>query len=510
MMRTPSIRARIAFWYGAAMAICLAVFAAAGFAFVAKSSLASTDASLSEAVDAMQSAVNLEEGEHHRPSEYLERLVRDFRFRDMKAAILDRSDARVYVNVDSVAGNEPVEASGAALTRARVPLDGPAMRELLLAAPPSDEEVYTFVVGDAPVRVLVRPYRIGGSTLVLGAAHGLRGRERMLHELELALAAGIPMLLLAAILGGWLMARQSLQPVTAMTERAAMIGAATLHERLPVKNRRDELGRLATVFNDLLARLDRAFEQQRQFMADASHELRTPVAIMGGEAELALSRHERPPAELRAALANIHHEARRLKRIVDDLFLLARGNAGEQLLSPTALYLGDLARECVQAARSLAATKDIELRYEGHEELPYTGDEALLRRLVMNLLDNAIKYTPPGGTVELRACAADGHYAIEVQDTGPGISDDARPRLFDRFYRARSERRESDTGAGLGLAIARWIAESHGGTITLKRSDSSGSTFRVVLPTTQTVAADGAAGKTSVDSSQLTMPFANG
>jgi signal transduction histidine kinase len=136
---------------------------------------------------------------------------------------------------------------------------------------------------------------------------------------------------------------------------------------------------------------------------------------------------------LRAALANIHHEARRLKRIVDDLFLLARGNAGEQLLSPSSLYLGDLARECVQAARSLAAPKDIELRFEGHEELPYTGDEALLRRLVMNLLDNAIKYTPSGGTVALRACAEEDRYAIEVQDTGPGILEEARPRLFDRF-----------------------------------------------------------------------------
>jgi len=486
MMRTPSIRARIALWYGTAMAICLAIFAAAGVAFVAKSSLASTDASLSEAVDAMQSAVNLEEGERRRPSEYLERLVRDFRFRDMKVAILDRVDGRVYIYVDSAAVSgaiEPVQATGAALTRARVPLDGSAIRELLLEAPLSDEDVYTFATRDARVRVLVRPYRVGRSSLVLGAAHGLRGRERMLSELGWALAAGIPLLLVLAVAGGWLMARQSLHPVTVMTERAAMIGAATLHERLPVKNRRDELGRLATVFNDLLARLDRAFEQQRQFMADASHELRTPVAIMSGEAELALSRNERPPAELRGALANIHHEARRLKRIVDDLFLLARGNAGEQLLSPSSLYLGDLARECVQAARSLAETNGIELRFEGHEELPYTGDEALLRRLVMNLLDNAIKYTPPGGTVELRACAEEGRYTIEVQDTGPGISQDARPRLFDRFYRAHSERGKTDTGAGLGLAIARWIAESHGGTISLQSSDSTGSTFRVVLPT---------------------------
>jgi heavy metal sensor kinase len=486
-MRTPSIRARIALWYGAAMALALAIFAAAGFAFVARSSLASTDVALSEALDAMQSAVNLEESEHHPASEYLARLVRDFRFRDMKVAILDRATGRIYSDTaERDASPSPAAAAGAALSRAHVPLRAPDMRDLLLAAPEEDEDVSTVSAGDSEVRVLVRPYRAGRLSIVLGGAHGLRGRERVLHELTLAVAAGIPLLLLAAMAGGWLMARQSLHPVTAMTERAASIGAATLHERLPVKNPRDELGRLATVFNDLLARLDQAFEQQRQFMADASHELRTPVTIMGGEAELALSRGDRPPTELRTALTNIRHESRRLKRIVDDLFLLARGNAGEQLLAPTSLYLGDLARECVQAARSLAGTKGVDLSYDGREELPYTGDEALLRRLIMNLLDNAIKYTPAGGAVELGTGAEDGLYVIEVRDTGPGIPERARSRLFDRFYRARLDRTESDTGAGLGLAIARWIAESHGGTITLMKSDDRGSTFRVALPAAST------------------------
>jgi signal transduction histidine kinase len=267
-----------------------------------------------------------------------------------------------------------------------------------------------------------------------------------------------------------------------MAERAAMIGAANLHERLPVKNPRDELGRLASVFNELLARLAQAFDQQRQFMADASHELRTPVAIMSGEAELALARDDRSLAELRTALVTIRHEARRLKRIVDDLFLLARANAGEQLLAPASLYLGDLARECLQTVRSLAAAKDISLAYEGADELPLVGDEALLRRMLMNLLDNAIKYTPRGGRVELHAAAEGDRYRLDVVDTGTGIPLEARARMFDRFYRARVERSKGDGGAGLGLAIARWIAESHGGSIALVQSGGAGSTFRVLLP----------------------------
>lgn len=484
-MRTPSIRARIALWFGATLALSLAAFSVAAFAFVARSSLASTDDALDEALDAVESALNLEESEQHPPSEYLARLVQHFRFRDMRVAILNRATGRVYSGVDTTSQAPPdvrAASSGAALVRAHVPIEPPDMRALMLRAPQSEEDIYTVDAATTQVRMMVRPVQLGKLSLVLGAAHGLRGRERLLRELEIALVAGIPVLLLLAIGGGWLLARQNLHPVAVMTERAATIGTANLHERLPVKNARDELGRLATVFNDLLARLARAFDQQRQFMADASHELRTPVAIMSGEAELALARDDRSLAELRTALVNIRHEARRLKRIVDDLFLLARANAGEQLLARASLYLGDVARECLQTVRSLAAAKDITLQYEGEDELPYVGDEALLRRMVMNLLDNAIKYTPPGGRVELRAAILDGRYALDVIDTGSGIPPDAQARLFDRFYRARVERSAGDGGAGLGLAIARWIAESHGGTIALVRSGEAGSDFRVELP----------------------------
>jgi len=491
MMQPLSIRARLALWYGAAVALSLAFFAAAGFAFIARTSLGNMDASLGEALDAVQGALALEATVRHPSDTDVRRVVQDFRFRDLKIAILDRRNARAYLGAAAEPAETdtdvaPAESPGAALARAHVPLEAPDMRAMMLQAPGTEENVSTVQVGDDQVRVMTRPFRLGRLSLMLAAAHGLQSRARMLRQLTLALAGGVPLLLLVAVAGGWLLARQTLHPVAEMTERAAMIGAATLHERLPVTKPRDELGRLATVFNDLLARLDQAFEQQRQFMADASHELRTPVAIMGGEAELALSRDDRPVGELRSALANIRHEARRLKRIVDDLFLLARANAGEPLLSPAPIYLDDLARECVQAARSLAAAKEIELRHVGADELAGVGDEALLRRLVMNLLDNAIKYTRPGGTVELRTRAEEASFVIEAHDTGPGIPPSARARLFDRFYRGRTEREaeraDKESGAGLGLAIARWIAESHGGRITLARSDASGSVFRVVLP----------------------------
>jgi len=338
------------------------------------------------------------------------------------------------------------------------------------------------------VRVVLLPHRLAGRRLAIGVVHSLESQRRLLRRLGLALAAGVPLLLLLATSGGYLLARKSLHPVAAMTERAAQIGATTLHERLPVVNPHDELGRLAAVLNDLLARRDRAFDQQRQFMADASHELRTPIAIVSGESELALSRDDRSPAELRGALATVRGEARRMRQIVDDLFLLARANAGEPLLAPAELYLGELAGDCVQAARSLAAAKSIALSYEGSDELPLSSDEALLRRLLLNLLDNAIKYTPPGGRVTLSAEQRGDRYELRVRDDGPGIPPEAQERIFDRFFRAARAHTAAApagaaaAGAGLGLAIARWIAEAHGGSLVLEASDSRGSTFLVTLP----------------------------
>jgi len=310
----------------------------------------------------------------------------------------------------------------------------------------------------------------------------------------------IPAMLIIASGCGYFLARKSLAPVEAMSEKAAHIGAQNLDERLPVRNPRDELGRLAGTFNDLLERLNRSFEQQRQFMADASHELRSPVSIIRGEAEVALSQ-PRLPVEYRESLAISLEEARRLSQIVDDLFTLARADAGQYPLHPRDFYLEELAGDCVRAARSMAAARGITLRYDPHGEMPIHADEGLLQRLVMNLLDNAIKYTPAGGTVQI-ACEHGGdEYSLTVRDTGPGVPPEAREKIFDRFFRldpARTQDRNAlgaadsappaTTGAGLGLAIARWIADAHDGRVLLTQSDPSGSTFAVFLPANHTAA----------------------
>jgi signal transduction histidine kinase len=213
--------------------------------------------------------------------------------------------------------------------------------------------------------------------------------------------------------------------------------------------------------------------------------LRTPVAILRGEADIALSEPRRGEGEYREALGVVSHEARRLSRIVDDLFLLARADAGQLPLHPGELYLDELAGECVRSVRSLAVQRGVGLVCEAEGELPYRGDEPLLHRLLLNLLDNALKYSRPGGEVRLDLARRDGGYVMRVTDAGPPIEPEAAERIFERFYRAdRACSADSATGgAGLGLPIARWVAEAHGGSLRLARSTAEGNEFEVWLPT---------------------------
>jgi heavy metal sensor kinase len=307
----------------------------------------------------------------------------------------------------------------------------------------------------------------------------------MLEDIRATFAWTIPLALLLASAGGYFLARKSLAPVVAMSSQAGRIGAANLHERLAVENERDELGQLAQSFNSLLDRLGESFERQRRFMADASHELRTPVAILRGEAEVALSQQARSLEEYRESLSVLHQEAERLTHIVEDLFTLTRADAGQYPLQPQDFYLDELIGESVHAARSLALAKNISLNCDVGSESPIRADESLLRRMILNLLDNAIKYTPDGGRVSVACRRAGDEYVLTIADSGTGIPADLQPRIFERFFRADKARSRSENdggGAGLGLSISRWIAEAHRGRLELTCSDAQGSTFTAYLP----------------------------
>jgi len=327
----------------------------------------------------------------------------------------------------------------------------------------------------------------GRESYTLLVATPLQNQEQTLESARAAFSVAIPLALLIAGLGGYFLARKSLSPVVTMGEQAARIGASNLNERIPVPENNSELGRLARIFNDLLARLDESFAQQRRFMADASHELRTPVAVVCGESEVALSQPLREETEYRESLTIVNDEGQRLTRMVEDLFTLARADAGEYPLVVADFYLDESVNECVRSVRSLAVQKDLEILYEAPvKEIAFRGDEPLVRRMVLNLLHNAIKYTPKGGQVRVSVQERQRHCEVVVSDTGPGIPAAAQPQVFDRFFRVDKARSRDESlngsGAGLGLSIAKWVAELHGGSIALDRSDSAGSTFIISLP----------------------------
>jgi heavy metal sensor kinase len=266
-----------------------------------------------------------------------------------------------------------------------------------------------------------------------------------------------------------------------MAEQARRITGSNLETRIKIGNAAEELAVLVTSFNELLSRLDQSFETMRRFVADASHELRTPIAVIRGEADVALSQ-ERTPAEYRESLGIILDEARRLSRLVDDLLNLARADAGHVQLQTHDFYLNELLGDCCRSVQGLANARGLKLECLPGNDLQFNGDEQLLRRLVINLLDNALRYTPSGGKVTAVLDAGPASVRLRISDTGIGIAPDDATRVFERFYRAGEARSRQNGGIGLGLAIVRWIAESHRGTVECASHPGQGSTFTVTLP----------------------------
>jgi heavy metal sensor kinase len=335
--------------------------------------------------------------------------------------------------------------------------------------------------GEEGARLAMLRLSSGENPYFIVLAQPLHETVEQLEALARVFYLAVPAALLLAGAGGLLLAKKSLAPVAAMSEQAARISALNLSERLDISNPHDELGGLAIVLNDLLSRLDRSFENLRQFTADASHELRTPLSIVRGEAEVALSL-KRDESDYRESLAIIEDEARRLSRIVDDMLALARSDAGQQQLNAEEFYLNDLVDECARSAQVLAPGRAISLSVEPAPDIGFCGDEGLLRRMIDNLLDNAMKYTPPGGQVSIMLTGSEANVQIAVSDTGIGIPAECAARVFERFYRVDRARSRSDSGSGLGLSIAKWVAEAHGGSINLDSTPGLGSTFTVSLP----------------------------
>jgi heavy metal sensor kinase len=289
-------------------------------------------------------------------------------------------------------------------------------------------------------------------------------------------------ILLGGLALAWWIASRVTRPLAEVSRTAREIAAGDLSRRIRLSGTEDELGDVAKVLNDTFARLESAFARQRQFTADASHELRTPVSLILAHAQGALL-HEQSPGDYREALADCEQAAKRMKALIEALLDLARFDAGTARFQCGRCDLADLARDCAKALRPLAETKKLRLNFD-LRPAPCVVDQARLTQVITNLLANAIHYTPDGGTITLRTCM-DGSACFTVSDTGPGIAPERLPHLFERFCRSDPSRARATGGTGLGLAICKAIVEAHGGSIAVESEIAKGSTFRVFLPATR-------------------------
>ena len=454
-MRTLSLRARLTLWYTLALVVVLGLFGADVLWVQSRIGMRRVDRELNGLTLTLANIIASELKENADSASAAE---------EGRRAIT--GGGRVIAVFDS---------QGSPLTGT-----GSGLEPRLLSTPaPPGQTTWTEQTPAGAWRVHTQVQGFDATTLVLLVATPLADVRREQHEVQEAMMVGIPIVLLLAGGGGFWLASIGLRPISDMAQQAARISLTGI-EGLGPADRRDELGQFARAFNSLVDRLRAALQTQRQFMADASHELRTPVSIVRTTAEVALSQTRRTEAEYREALAVMGDQSRRLSRLVDDMLVLARADAGGYPLRFVDLYLDDIVVECRRAVEVLAAEREVTIRAVASVEIPFRGDEDLLRQLVLNVLQNSVQHTPPGGCVTIELCRDAEAVRIRMTDTGPGIAPGDQTRIFDRFVQLDSARRGH--GAGLGLPIARWIAEVHHGALALEASGPAGTTFCVTLP----------------------------
>jgi len=448
--RSHNVRVRLTLWYVAAMVVVLAVYAVAVYAFVSRS-----------------------------VSETLNRRLRgDFQWASAMVEQTpeggitwyeDITDEEFWLRVWSPAGELLYQNAEAA----RSPV--PQSREIALQADESIREVDHPV---ARVRVLTRRGRIAEQSVIIQVGRSEAAMNEELNQLVLILALGLPLAVTIAGLGGYSLARRALLPVERMTDRARHITAERLSDRLPVENPDDEMGRLALVFNETLGRLEASFEQMRRFTADVSHQLRTPLTAIRSVGEVGLREH-RDDAAYRTIIGSMLEEADRLASLVDRLLTLSRAETRQARLSSDVFDLHELAEEVAAHLEVLAEEQGQSINVEQAGTPHAYADRFVVRQALINLVDNAIKFTPAGGSIRIRVGETGAEAQVDVIDSGAGIDAQGRDRIFDRFYRAA----DSDTsGAGLGLSIAKGAVEATGGRLTLVTTGPTGSTFRIALP----------------------------
>jgi heavy metal sensor kinase len=329
--------------------------------------------------------------------------------------------------------------------------------------------------------IVVLARSAGTNTFVTEEGSAEAPIARTLHRWLVVLVLGLALLILGAVAGGFLLARQALAPVDRIIRTAERISSRNLSQRLPVPDTGDELHRLSIALNHMIRRLDDAFQHSQRFLADASHELRTPLTIMQAGLE-AMTERANTKLDVHEIASCTLEETERLRKIVEGLFALSRLDAGEALEKSAPFDLGELTATTADQMCLLAEDKEIAIRCHSDQKVIVEGDRARLKQVVVNLLDNAIKYTPEGGRIDVQVSARNGRAVLEVCDNGIGIPEESLTSVFERFYRVDRARSRELGGAGLGLSIVKSIATAHLGRVEVRSKEGEGSTFTVELP----------------------------
>ena len=460
-IRAP-IRLRLTLWYLLLLAVILAAFSAGIYLLLRHNLYQNLDDSIQSRASAL---LNVIQYEGDRP------------FLPGQPASRDPAPGEHFARVFDASGEVAFD-NTAALGEVPVAPDSVARA---LAGRSTTRRVH--VIGDDDA-VRVKTLSIIRDGVILGVGQVEDEVSETLASLLLILSIAYPVTLVVAGFGGIFLSGRALSPIVSITRAARQISAEDLGQRLDLPLPDDEVGRLARTFDEMIARLDDAFRRQRQFTADASHELRTPLTVIKGQIDVSLQK-EREAEAYRLILQAVNEEVDRLIRLAGSLLTLTRADAGRIPLTFEAVNVAEVAGGVFEQVRPTADDKGVGLQFDPGPAIAIQADEDLLLQLMLNLLDNAIKYTPPGGKVNLGWGIDDGRVQLRVQDTGIGIADEHLPYLFDRFYRVDRARSRAEGGVGLGLAISLWIAEAHGGSIHVESAPDVGSTFTVSLPTSR-------------------------
>lgn len=459
-----SIRRKLTLWYLTILAIVLLGYGAAVYLYLSASLLRLIDKSLRQQVIAFEKHLTaLERGQE--PTE---------------TATGRLALAPQFVELIGADGTTTDIASPSETFH--VPVNVRTLEEARTSAEPVLEDAVT----DEGKPLRVATWRLldeqGQIVSFIRAGYTLEEIEQVRWQVLWLLGLSLLIVLALAGWGGRLLVDKALRPVDRLTHTAQAITAKNLQERVEVPPTGDELARLAETFNQMIARLQEAFQREHRFTEDASHEMRTPLAVLRNEIEVAL-RRDRSPEEYRTILQRCLDQLLRLNRLTEDLLMLARAETSQSVLERQPVDLNALCEETVQYVQPLADERQLMLTVKLDSTPIYVlGDARRLKQVVMNLLDNALKYTPAGGRIHVEVERAGATAVVSVSDTGCGIAPDDLPYIFERFYRRRQKQENKNDGFGLGLAICRWIVEAHGGTIRVSSQPTEGTRFTFELP----------------------------